>query len=36
MQAMGIHLTSPLGHLREYLRICKALLQHGQVDLDGT
>jgi len=36
MQAMGIPLTAPLGHLREYLRICKALLQHGQVDLDGT
>src|SRR5229473_6558862 len=36
MQAMGIHLTSPLGHLREYLRICKALLQQGRVDFDGT
>jgi F420-dependent oxidoreductase-like protein len=36
MEAMGIHLTSPLGHLREYLRICKALLQQGKVDFDGT
>src|SRR5215468_354429 len=36
MQAMGIHLTSPLGHLREYLQICKALLQQGRVDFDGT
>jgi F420-dependent oxidoreductase-like protein len=36
MEAMGIKLTSPLGHLREYLRICKALLQHGKVDFDGT
>jgi F420-dependent oxidoreductase-like protein len=36
MQDMGINLTSPLGHLREYLRICKALLQQGKVDFDGT
>ncbi len=35
MEAMGIHLTSPLGHLREYLRICKAVLQQGGVDFDG-
>ena len=36
MQAMGISLTAPLGHLREYLRICKAVLQHGRVDFEGT
>jgi len=36
MQAMGIPLTAPLGHLREYLRICKALLQQAHVDFDGT
>jgi F420-dependent oxidoreductase-like protein len=36
MQAMGINLTAPLGHLREYLRICKAVLQHGRVDFEGT
>jgi F420-dependent oxidoreductase-like protein len=36
MQAMGMTFTSPLGHLREYLRILKALLQQGRVDFDGT
>jgi F420-dependent oxidoreductase-like protein len=36
MEAMGLHFTSPLGHLREYLRILKALLQTGRVDFDGT
>jgi F420-dependent oxidoreductase-like protein len=36
IEAMGIPFASPLGHLREYLRILKALLQHGRVDLDGT
>jgi F420-dependent oxidoreductase-like protein len=36
MEAMGIHFTSPLGHLREYLHICKALLQTGRVAFDGT
>jgi alkanesulfonate monooxygenase SsuD/methylene tetrahydromethanopterin reductase-like flavin-dependent oxidoreductase (luciferase family) len=36
MEAMGMHFTAPLGHLREYLRICKALLQTGRVDFDGT
>ena len=35
MQQMGIDLRSPLGHLREYVRILKALLQEGKVDLDG-
>jgi len=33
---MGLPFTSPLGHLREYLRILKALLQQGRVDMDGT
>jgi alkanesulfonate monooxygenase SsuD/methylene tetrahydromethanopterin reductase-like flavin-dependent oxidoreductase (luciferase family) len=33
---MGIPFSSPLGHLREYLRILKALLQQGRVDMDGT
>src|SRR5919199_2431609 len=36
IEAMGIQFTSPLGHLREYLRIVKALLQQGRVDMDGT
>src|SRR5215470_7690205 len=36
IEAMGIPFSSPLGHLREYLRILKALLQQGRVDMDGT
>lgn len=36
MEAMGVNFTSPLGHLREYVRILKALLQTGRVDFDGT
>jgi F420-dependent oxidoreductase-like protein len=36
IEVMGIPFTSPLGHLREYLRILKALLQQGRVDIDGT
>ena len=36
MRMMGIHMQNPLGHLREYLRILKVLLQQGKVDLDGT
>jgi alkanesulfonate monooxygenase SsuD/methylene tetrahydromethanopterin reductase-like flavin-dependent oxidoreductase (luciferase family) len=32
---MGIQMGSPLGHLREYLRIVKSLLQEGKVDFDG-
>src|SRR5262245_31980442 len=36
IEAMGIPFTSPLGHLREYLRILKALLQQGRVNMDGT
>ncbi len=31
----GVEFRQPLGHLREYLRILKALLQQGSVDLDG-
>src|ERR687896_1021715 len=36
MRAMGVNYRSPLGHLREYLQILKALLQKGKVDFDGT
>ena len=35
MRAMGIAMRDPLGHLREYLRILKSLLQTGMVDFDG-
>src|SRR5215510_5680302 len=35
IEAMGIQFTSPLSHLREYLRILKPLLQQGRVDFDG-
>ncbi len=35
MRPMGINITHPLGHLREYLRILKGLLQQGKVDFDG-
>ena len=36
IEAMGIQFTAPLGHLQEYLRIVKPLLQQGRVDFDGT
>src|SRR5215468_9905712 len=36
IEDMGIPFASPLGHLREYLRILKALLQQGRVHMDGT
>lgn len=36
LQAMGIPMNDPLGHLKEYLRILKALLQKGTVDFDGA
>lgn len=36
MEAMGLTFTAPLGHLREYVHILKALLQTGRVDFDGT
>ena len=35
MRVMGIQMPSPLGHLRDYLKILKALLQTGKVDYDG-
>lgn len=35
MRSMGIRMNNPLGHLREYLQILKALLQTGKVDFDG-
>ena len=35
MRSMGISMRDPLGHLREYLRILKSLLQVGTVDFDG-
>ena len=36
MRAMGLELRDPLGHLREYVQILKALLQNGKVDFDGA
>jgi F420-dependent oxidoreductase-like protein len=36
MEAMGLTFTAPLGHLREYVRILKALLHTGRVDVNGT
>ena len=35
MRAMDIRLNNPLGHLKEYLQILKALLQKGKVAFDG-
>ena len=35
MRAMGIQMPHPLAHLRDYLKILKALLQTGKVDYDG-
>jgi F420-dependent oxidoreductase-like protein len=34
-QTYGVNFQAPLGHLREYLRIVKALLHTGSVDLAG-
>jgi alkanesulfonate monooxygenase SsuD/methylene tetrahydromethanopterin reductase-like flavin-dependent oxidoreductase (luciferase family) len=34
-RTFGVKFERPMGHLREYLRIVKALLQKGSVDLDG-
>ncbi|HXH09084.1 MAG TPA: LLM class flavin-dependent oxidoreductase [Alphaproteobacteria bacterium] len=34
-QTYGVNFHAPLGHLREYLRIVKALLQQGSVDFTG-
>ncbi len=36
MRTMGIQLDHPLGHLKEYLRILKSLLQDGKADFDGA
>ena len=35
-RTFGVRFRAPLGHLREYLRILKALIQNGEVDFDGT
>ena len=35
IEAMGIDFNAPLGHLREYLQILKAIMQQGRVDFDG-
>ncbi|ETX06423.1 LLM class flavin-dependent oxidoreductase [Candidatus Entotheonella palauensis] len=35
MISMGMNFTSPIGHLREYVQILKAILQRGSVDFDG-
>ena len=34
-QTLGINFRAPLAHLREYVRILKALLQEGSVDYSG-
>ena len=34
-QMLGINFRAPLAHLREYVRILKALLQNGSVDYSG-
>ena len=35
IESMGIEFDAPLAHLKEYLRILKAILQTGSVDFDG-
>ena len=35
IEAMGLDFDAPLGHLKEYLRILKAILHDGRVDFDG-
>ena len=35
IQTFGADFKAPLGHMREYIRILKSLLQHGEVDMDG-
>lgn len=35
IHAFGVNFRTPLSHLREYLRILKALLQQGAVDFEG-
>ena len=34
-RTFGAEFRSPLGHLTEYLRVLKGLLQQGSIDLDG-
>ena len=34
-ETFGVNFQAPLGHLREYLRILRSLLQQGEVDLQG-
>ena len=34
-ETFGVNFRAPLGHLREYLRILRSLLQQGEVDLQG-
>jgi alkanesulfonate monooxygenase SsuD/methylene tetrahydromethanopterin reductase-like flavin-dependent oxidoreductase (luciferase family) len=34
-QTFGVNFRAPLAHLREYIRIEKALLQQGSVDFSG-
>ncbi len=36
MESMGLDFTAPVGHLREYVQVLKALLQDGKVDFKGT
>ena len=36
MESMGLDFTAPVGHLREYVQVLKALLQEGRVDFKGT
>ena len=35
VQGFGVNFRAPLGNLREYIRILKALLQRGKVEMDG-
>jgi len=34
-QTFGVEWNAPLGHLREYIKILRALIQKGEVDFDG-
>ena len=34
-RSLGMDFRAPLGHLKEYLRILKGLLQDGEIDFDG-
>ena len=35
IHGFGVNFRAPISHLREYLRILKALLQEGEVDFEG-